>query len=86
MIKYQVQFREISRNMATGESYSMGWRAFNAKRKYDLLDTIEEAKELMNEMKEFHKSTFKTDRNCNCKVTLEYRIAKIKYDVEYIEI
>ena len=67
---YQMQFRC---------SIITDWTAYNHHHKYDVVDTLEKAKEIMRDAKEWHKQL---DPKC----AYEYRIIKISYDCEEIQI
>ena len=72
---YQVQFRSNTKDFSE-------WTPFNMNTKYDVTENIETAKKTLERAKEWH-SELKLVAEKGCKH--EYRIAKITFDVEYIQ-
>lgn len=72
---YQVQFKSNK-----GQDAGI-WMAFCSKKKYDIAESLEEAKKVLSDAKAWH-------NHCNeigIDITYSYRIAKIQYTVEYTE-
>ena len=69
---YQVQAR-------SNKPWSNDWFAMHVKNPYDVVDTMEEAEEVLSHAKDFHK------RVNTGNWVYEYRIVKICYQEEYIE-
>lgn len=71
---YQVQFRTLE-----GQNAGV-WQAFSSQRKYDITESLEEAKRILANAKAWHNHCKDFDNR-----PYEYRIATVQYTVEYTE-
>ena len=72
---YQVQFRRNASN-------DTEWHTYNAHKTYDVVDTIEEARQVLNNAKEWHERLKAVSTE---EYDYQYRIATMQYTVEYTE-